>query len=323
MPWTPRQRAWPEAPDKTTLMISLVRILLVCVLAGPGPAALANGQPPLPRQVTGGDSDYIVQPGDFLIAIGARFGLPPTLLARDNAVPYEALIHPGQRFRIHNPHIVPAGFDDGILINIPQRMLFHFSQGTLQAAYPVGLGKPDWPTPEGEFRIVAREANKTWKVPVSIQEEMRRENRIVLEEVPPGPDNPLGAHWLGLDIWGYGIHGTLAPSSIYHFRSHGCIRLHPLDIAELFERVSVGTRGRLIYQTVLLAVDDDGRILLEVHPDIYNQSVDPAQTVRRLAEAHGLNPAIDWSTVETVITAQDGLAREVGHLMRNTLQGQP
>lgn len=304
-------------------MISLVRILLICVLAGPGRAALASGQLPLPRQITGGDSDYIVQPGDFLIAIGARFGLPPTLLARDNAVPYEALIHPGQRFRIHNPHIVPIGFNDGILINIPQRMLFHFSQGTLQAAYPVGLGKPDWPTPEGEFRIVAREANKTWKVPVSIQEEMRRENRIILEEVPPGPDNPLGAHWLGLDIWGYGIHGTLAPSSIYHSRSHGCIRLHPLDIAELFERVSVGTPGRLIYQTVLLAVVDDGRILLEVHPDIYNQSTDPAQIVRLLAEAHGLNRAIDWSTVETVITAQDGLAREVGYLMRNTLQGQP
>jgi len=284
-------------------------------------AAQANGLP-LSSQVSGGDSEYIVQPGDYLIAIGARFGLPPTLLARDNAVPWAALIHPGQRFRIHNPHIVPATLDDGILINIPQRMLFHFSQGTLLAAYPVGLGKPAWPTPQGEFEIVARETNKTWKVPESIQEEMRREQKIVLEEVPPGPDNPLGAHWLGLSMWGYGIHGTIAPSSVYQFRSHGCIRLHPDDIAELFERVRIGTPGRLVYQPVLLAVVENGRILLEVHRDIYGKGIDPERTVRALAEAHGLSRAIDWPAVEAVIAAQDGLAREVGRT-RNGTQGKP
>lgn len=304
-------------------MNALARTLLACLLAGFSLAATANGQPPLPQQMTGGDSEYIVQPGDFLIAIGARFGVPATLLARDNAIRYEAIIHPGQRLRIHNPHIVPPLLDDGILINIPQRMLFHFSGGTLQAAYPVGLGKPGWPTPEDDFKIVARETNKSWKVPLSIQEEMRRENQIVLEEVPPGPDNPLGAHWLGLSLWGYGIHGTIAPSSVYRFRSHGCIRLHPDDIAELFEQVSVGTPGRLVYQPVLLAVVADGRVLLEVHHDIYNKGVDPMQTVRAVAEAHDLNQAIDWSKVEAVIAAQDGLAREVGRLPRPNPQGNP
>jgi len=303
-------------------MIALARHLFAYILAGFSLAALANGQPPLSYQVAGGDSEYIVQPGDFLIAIGARFGLPPTLLARDNAVPYEALIHPGQRFRIHNPHIVPTLLDDGILINIPQRMLFHFSRGTLLAAYPVGLGKPTWPTPEAEFEIVTREMNKTWKVPESIQEEMRREQKIVLQEVPPGPDNPLGTHWLGLSLWGYGIHGTIAPSSVYHFRSHGCIRLHPDDVAELFDRVSVGTPGQLIYQPVLLAVVEDGRILLEVHRDIYNKGVNPAQTVRDMIDAHDLNQSVDWSRVEAVIAAQDGLAREVGWTRNNT-QGKP
>jgi L,D-transpeptidase ErfK/SrfK len=304
-------------------MITQARRLIACFLAVFSLAAPANEHPPLSHQVAGGDSGYVVQPGDFLIAIGARFGLPSTLLARDNALPYATLIHPGQSLRIHNPHIVPAGFDDGILINLPQRMLFHFSQGTLRAAYPVGLGKPDWPTPEGEFRIVAREANKVWKVPLSIQEEMRRENRVVREEVPAGPDNPLGAHWLGLDLWGYGIHGTIASSSVYRFRSHGCIRLHPDDIAELFDRVTLGTSGRIIYQPVLMAVVEDGRILLEVHRDIYEKRIDPAQTVRKLAEAHDLNPAIDWSKVEAVIAAQDGLAREVGRLARNNPQGNP
>ena len=303
-------------------MLALARHGFACLLASLSLVAAANELPPLSRQVTGGDTDYTVQPGDFLIAIGARFGVSAELIAWQNAIRYSAVIHPGQRLHIHHPHIVPAMLDDGILINIPQRMLFHFSQGTLRAAYPVGLGKPSWPTPEGEFKIVAREVNKAWKVPASIQEEMRRENRIVLEEVPPGPDNPLGTHWLGLSLWGYGIHGTIAPSSVYHFRSHGCIRLHPDDIAELFDRVSVGTPGRLIYQPVLLAVVEDGRILLEVHRDIYNMGVDPAQTVRDLADVHELGPSIDWSRVADVIAEQDGLAREVGRVRNNT-QGKP
>ena len=311
-------------PDnKSTQMILLASRLLACLLAGFSLAALANDLPPLSHQVAGGDSEYIVQPGDFMIAIGARFGLPPPLLAQDNAVPYAALIYPGQRFRIHNPHIVPATLDDGLLINIPQRMLFHFSQGRLLDAYPVGLGKPATPTPRGEFEIVSRVENKTWVVPASIQEEMRREGQVVRLEVPPGPDNPLGAHWLGLSLWGYGIHGTIAPSSVYQFRSHGCIRLHPDDIAELFERTRVGHTGQLVYQPVLLAVTEDGRILLEVHPDIYNKSVDPASIVRDMAEAHGLSRAIDWPRANEVIATQDGLARDVSRLPRNGVKGTP
>lgn len=305
------------------MMTVLARRFFACLFAGLSLPALANDLPPLSHRVTGGDTEYTVQPGDFLIAIGAHFGVAAKLLARQNAVPYEAIIHPGQRFRIHNPHIVPAILDDGILINIPQRMLFHFSQGNVTVAYPVGLGKPTWPTPQGQFKIISRVKSKTWLVPKSIQEEMRRENKIVLEEVAPGPDNPLGAHWLGLSLWGYGIHGTIAPSSVYHFQSHGCIRLHPDDVAELFDQVEVGNMGRLIYQPVLLAVIEDGRILLEVHRDIYNQGIDPAQTVRDLAEANGLTQDIDWPSVDAVIAAQDGLAREVGRLARNGLKGNP
>lgn len=297
--------------------------LIACLLAGIFLPVWAGDLPPLSRSVTGGDTEYTIQRGDSLTAIGARFGVALRLLALQNAIPYDAVIHPGQRLTVHNPHIVPAALDDGILINLPQRMLFHFSQGTLRAAYPVGLGKPSWPTPQGEFRLVSRVKNKTWLVPKSIQEEMRREGKAILEEVPPGPDNPLGAHWLGLNLWGYGIHGTIAPASIYQFRSHGCIRLHPDDIAELFDQVRVGAQGRLIYQPVLLAVVEDGRILLEVHRDIYRKGIDPAQTVRDMAAANGLTQDIDWPAVDAVVAARDGLAREVGRLAHDDLKGTP
>jgi L,D-transpeptidase ErfK/SrfK len=75
----------------------------------------------------------------------------------------------------------------------------------------------------------------------------------VKTRVPPGPDNPLGQYWIGLSLVGYGIHGTIASASIYQFRSHGCIRIHPNDIADLFGRVSLGTSGHIIYTPVLLA----------------------------------------------------------------------
>jgi L,D-transpeptidase ErfK/SrfK len=306
----------------------LARCVLACLLASfslaslaDDPSSLSEDLPPLSRQVAGGAFEYTIRPGDFLIAIGARFGVPPELIAKQNAIPWDATIYPGQRLRIDNPHIVPDALDDGIVINLPQRMLFEFDAGKLVAAYPVGLGKPSWPTPKGEFQVASRVKNKPWLVPKSIQEEMRLEGKVVLTEVPPGPDNPLGAHWLGLSIWGYGIHGTIAPSSVYHFRSHGCIRLHNDDIAELFERTEVGTTGVLVYQPVLMAVTGDGRILLEVHQDIYEKGIDPRHTVREMADANGLDRALDWSRVDAVIAAQEGLAREVGRLGRNGLKG--
>ena len=140
-------------------MRSLARCFFACLLTGFSLSVMADDLPPISHSVAGGDSEYTVQSGDFLIAIGARFGVAAKVLAQQNALPFEALIHPGKRLRIHHPHIVPDTLDDGILINIPQRMLFHFRQGNLTAAYPVGLGKATWPTPQGEFKIVTREIN--------------------------------------------------------------------------------------------------------------------------------------------------------------------
>lgn len=175
----------------------LARHVLAALLAVCGLAAMADELPQLSDRVAGGDSSCMVWPGDILAGIGARFGVDYRLIARQNGIADANRIQAGKQLRIHNPHIVPAGMDDGILINIPQRMLFHFRKGELLAAYPVGLGKPEWPTPEAEFKIISMETHKAWLVPQSIQEEMRCEQKAVREEVPPGPDNPLGAHWLG------------------------------------------------------------------------------------------------------------------------------
>lgn len=202
--------------------------------------------------------------------------------------------------------------NDGILINVPQRMLFFFRQGKLAGAYPVAVGMRGWPTPRGPFEVLERREFPTWHVPVSIQREMARMGRVVRKNVPPGPNNPLGDCYMALSIPAVGIHATNAPQSIYDFRTHGCIRVNPEDARMLFDRVTVGERGQIIYEPVILAKLADGRVFLEAHRDIYGRKQVQLGDIRRVAEAQGLDAAIDWAKAATVMNRRLGLATEVG-----------
>jgi L,D-transpeptidase ErfK/SrfK len=230
----------PTSTRNRTVNPVAILLLLFAGLCGAA-ASSAEQRSTFSHQLVGREFTYVVQPGDSLTAIGARFGVGISTLAAVNKLAYNAHLKPAQELHIDNRHIVPRAADNGIVINIPQRMLYFFTQGQARRAFPVALGKEDWPTPSGEFKIAVKEENPVWDVPKSIQEEMRREGKEVKTCVPPGPDNPLGKHWLGLSITGYGIHGTIAPASIYQFQTHGCIRLHPDDVAELFPAVERGT----------------------------------------------------------------------------------
>lgn len=271
------------------------------------PQAVAE---PLSPTITGGVFEYSVQPGDYLIKIGARFGVEATALSRDNGLEYSALLMLEKKLIVNNLHIVPKNKLNGILINLPQRMLYYFRSGELILAYPVGLGKPSWPTPAGEFSVINKATNKAWRVPKSIQEEMRREGQLVKTEVPPGPKNPLGKHWLGLSIASIGIHGTIAPASIYKFQSHGCIRLHPNDIETLFSQVEIGEAGSIIYAPLLLA-ESEGKVFLEVHQDIYQKGDISLAALEKLASDATLSNDIDWEQAKNILELQDGIAHEI------------
>ena len=275
-----------------------------------GTAGAAEDRSLLSDQVVGREFTYIVQPGDSLTAIGARFGVGVNNLADRNKLARNARLKIAQELIVDNRHIVPRELEDGIVINLPQRMLYLFKQGQALRAYPVALGKPDWQTPGGRFKIAVKVENPVWEVPKSIQEEMLREGQIVKTCVPPGPDNPLGKHWLGLSINGYGIHGTIAPSSIYQFQTHGCIRLHPDDVAELFPAVDRGMPVLLIYNRLLVARIGD-RLFLEVHRDIYGKQPSIEPELRQLAESENLASQIDWSLAGDIIRQQSGIARDV------------
>jgi L,D-transpeptidase ErfK/SrfK len=277
------------------------------LLAARGAAAVSPQADPT---VVGGDFSYSVERGDSLAIVSARFGVDAPVIAADNGLAPDARLRIGQTLRVTNRHLIPGRQPEGIRINIPQRMLFEYD-GESVRAYPVGLGRPDWQTPTGRFAIAGKERHPVWDVPISIQEEMRREGKPVRERVPPGPNNPLGDYWMSLTGSACGIHGTNAPSSVYRFRTHGCIRLHPDDVADLFPRVPVGLPVEIVYQPVLLAAGAEGAVWLEVHADVYRRGIDPFREARDLAARAGVSDRIDWTRAGREITASAGVARRV------------
>jgi L,D-transpeptidase ErfK/SrfK len=284
------------------------RLAVVLLVYATGAKALASSAPAV---VTGALLDYTVKAGDTLYAVAARSGVDIATIAADSELRVDARLSPGQRIRLDARHVVPSGVAaDTLVVNVPQRHAF-VRDGEAIRALPVAVGQRSWPTPRGAMTIVDKETDPTWDVPASIREEARRAGKELPERVPPGPNNPLGAFWLRLSGGGVGLHGTNAPSSIYKAVTHGCVRLHPDDVAWLYPRVDVGTKVLLIYQPILLA-EARGDIWLEVHPDVYGRGRDRRAEVQRLAEIAGLASSLDWDVVAATLAAQHGVARAVG-----------
>jgi L,D-transpeptidase catalytic domain len=121
-----------------------------------------------------------------------------------------------------------------IVVSLEDRKLALVEDGTVRKIYRVAVGKPSTPSPTGTFVIERRVANPVYQ----------HDGKTV----QPGPGNPVGTRWMGLNIRGYGIHGTNAPKSIGKAASHGCIRLAKADLEELYELVAVGDTVELVGQ---------------------------------------------------------------------------
>jgi hypothetical protein len=102
------------------------------------------------------------------------------------------------------------------------------------ASFRIATGMPAYPTPTGNFRIVTKQRNPWWYPPAA-------DWANGAKPVPPGPGNPLGTRWMGLNVGAVGIHGTPDAASIGYSASHGCIRMRISEAEWLFERVRIGT----------------------------------------------------------------------------------
>lgn len=76
--------------------------------------------------------------------------------------------------------------------------------------------------------------------------------------IPAGPRCPVGLAWIGLNLPGYGIHGTPWPQLIGKTGSHGCFRLANWDAVRLAKMVKVGTRVEFIGGGGVVAAERGG-----------------------------------------------------------------
>jgi len=113
-----------------------------------------------------------------------------------------------------------------IVVSLADRKLAVMEAGRVVKIFPAAVGAPGSPSPTGSYEIVNRLVEPTYYGYGKV--------------VPPGKGNPVGTRWMGLNVKGYGIHGTNDPDSIGRNASHGCIRLRNRDVEELFEMVAVG-----------------------------------------------------------------------------------
>ncbi len=103
--------------------------------------------------------------------------------------------------------------------------------------YGVGVGREGF-TWSGVQKVTRKAEWPDWTPP----SEMIARQPYLPRFVAGGPGNPLGARAMYLGSSIYRIHGTNDPSTIGKFVSSGCIRLTNEDVADLFSRVTVGTK---------------------------------------------------------------------------------
>jgi lipoprotein-anchoring transpeptidase ErfK/SrfK len=137
--------------------------------------------------------------------------------------------------RVVAPKRTIAGFGPVVVVNRGANTLRLYNGRQLVRTFRVATGQSIYPTPSGLWRIVDKQRNPWWYPPTYDAWAKG------LKPVPPGPSNPLGTRWMGLNAPGVGIHGTDAPTSIGYSASHGCIRMQVPEAEWLFEHVRVGT----------------------------------------------------------------------------------
>jgi L,D-transpeptidase ErfK/SrfK len=312
---TNRQRWWSSG---------LAVAALVSALAWTGPARATTYELTSPDQnVVGQDQTITTVYTDTLYDLAAKYSVDSQELIRDNPGVDPWLPGAGKKLLIPGRLILPPGPHTGIIVNLPEHRLYYFPRPRrghprVVITYPVSIGKMDWRTPLGVTHVIAKLKNPVWYVPSGVRKEHLKDGDPLPAVVPPGPDNPLGQYALRLAVGGgtYLIHGTNNPIAVGMPVTHGCVRLYPDDVAQLFPLVPVGTAVRIINDPIKVAWDD-GQLLLEAHPpvDDQGQSIEPNvdDFAKLLQIAVGDNTvAINWDYAREVLKKADGLLATVG-----------
>ena len=136
----------------------------------------------------------------------------------------------------------PADKAAFIIIQLSEKFLEAFDADTnLLAHFPCSIAAKVEKRPVGELHVVVIAPNPNYTVNPELfpesQELQALGHKLIL---PPGPNNPVGVAWIGLDKPGYGMHGTPVPEQVGRTESHGCFRLANWDAEYLVKLVWIG-----------------------------------------------------------------------------------
>ena len=228
----------------------------------------------------------------------------------------------GREVVVPTQFVMPSAPREGLVINLAQLRVYYFppaKEGEPQTVitHPIGIGKVGWNTPVGTTKVTGKMKNPTWFPPASVRKEHREAGDPLPSKVPPGPDNPLGAHLMTLGWPSYLIHGTNKPYGVGMRSSHGCLRFYPEDIEQLYGAIPVGTKvtvvdqpfvfgwrdGSLYVQAFPIAEDDERE-----HPAGAEALLNAAISDEMWQTIREHNVAVDLELVNKVATDSRGIA---------------
>ncbi|MDD3579661.1 MAG: L,D-transpeptidase family protein [Desulfobacca sp.] len=293
-----------------TAVLLAFNLLLSGVALAAGPysvhlPASSLGVDPQAVTVIGHTQEYEIQKGDTLLDIARDYGLGYLELGQLYRH-WDPFLPPvGERITIPTTWIVPDSQNRQLIVNTGEMRLYKFADNAQKVyTFPIGMGVLDFKTPTGIYKVTEKKVKPPWYVPKSLQA------KYGMAVMPPGPDNPLGDYKLTLSWGDYGIHGTHMPWGVGRLVSHGCTRMYPEHIKELFPMVSVGTVVEYIYEPVKIGFRQ-GRIYLEVNEDFYHRIPDMLIHTLNKLEDRGLITEIDYSKVVKIVEEKLGMPEEI------------
>jgi L,D-transpeptidase ErfK/SrfK len=205
---------------------------------------------------------------ETLLDIAREFSLGYEQITKVNPKVNRWVPGDGTKVLLPKLYILPSKGREGLVLNLSELRLYYFPKDEPYVyTYPVSVGRMDWKTPLGETKVVRKDRDPPWYPPASIKAEHAADGDPLPDMIPGGiPENPLGRFALRLGIPGYLIHGTDERKSfgIGMRVTHGCVRMYPEDVAEVFSLVPVGTKTFLIDEPIKVGWSK-GELFLEAH----------------------------------------------------------
>ena len=296
-----------------------------CAVLLPGLGAAASYPLPTgPDTVIGATQVVVARHEDTLLDIGRAHGVGYEEMVAANPGVDVWLPGEGRQVLIPSQYILPDAPREGIVVSLAEHRLYYYPKPRAGEApqvmtFPISVGRMDWTTPLGLTRIVDKRANPIWYPPESVRKEHIADGNPLPRAVPPGPDNPLGAFAMRLAIPGgaYLIHGTNKPEGVGMQVTHGCIRMFPEDIEQLFKLVAVNTPVRIVHQPYKMGWRGED-LYIEVHAPLEGQPPAQARSLtditRLLVSATATQDhavPIDWARAEQAFVRASGVPEPV------------